>query len=63
MDREQAAIIQFATALGKNFKEHLRLRTENFHEGDGFETSTNSVFSALLARQASLAIGLVESPF
>ncbi|NNE59123.1 MAG: hypothetical protein HKN36_13530 [Hellea sp.] len=56
------AVEKFARSLAQNTVENLELRTNDFRLGDGFETSTNSVLSALLARQSALAVGLIESP-
>jgi len=56
------SIGRFSVRICQNFVDHLDQRTDDFRLGDGFETATNSVLSTLLARQTSLAIGLVESP-
>ncbi len=56
------AIGHFSKNISSNILENLNDRTDDFRLGDGFETTTNTVFSTLLARQASLAEGLAESP-
>ncbi|QDH34578.1 DUF5677 domain-containing protein [Porphyrobacter sp. YT40] len=61
MDRHEA-IGKFSQTICLNIERNLSERTSEFRLGDGFETTTNSVLSCLLARQASLAIGLAESP-
>lgn len=62
MASQYDAVGRFAQAICHNISQNLDIRTNDFRLGDGFETTTNSVLSALLARQASLALGLAESP-
>ena len=62
MDDRYEAVGKFASAICQNILANLNERTENFRLGDGFETTTNSVFSALIARQSALALGMAESP-
>ncbi|MEB3414628.1 DUF5677 domain-containing protein [Alteriqipengyuania sp. WL0013] len=63
MTSSSEAVATFARSICQNATDNLFERTDNFRFGDGFETTTNSVFSALLARQTSLSLGLAESPF
>lgn len=62
MNEPYAAIGEFAGSICENILANLHERTNDFRLGDGFETTTNSVFSALVARQSALALGMAESP-
>lgn len=62
MSEELNRIFRFAEKLIQSYLENLYARTREARVGSGFETEVNSVFSTLVARQASLAIGLTESP-
>lgn len=62
MSDTQDKISVFIGEIISVYLENFHLRTRGTREGLGFETEVNSVFSALLARQTRLAIGLMESP-
>jgi hypothetical protein len=62
MSEDITRIFRFAEKLIQSYLENLYARTRGAQVGSGFETEVNSVFSTLVARQATLAIGLTESP-
>lgn len=62
MSEKHEQLLQFVRVIMQGYMDNLYLRTREEKLGSGFDAEVNSVFSTLLARQATLALGLAESP-